>query len=185
MAPVAGDTRCGLLETDTDISGLPGCHRGKESACRCRRRGLDRYSCLENPHGQRGLVGYSLRGHGEADGTEHAQVCICARAYFYIEYFTVSTRALWSFQGVVSTVSFVLPGLLAYSHHHGEVCEPAEKGLCFRRTQPLRAQSELQVALLVAFVIGEQGKCPRERSREPASSPDRLGTDQKRRGVRK
>ena len=84
------------------------------------------------------------------------------------------------FQGIVSTVSFPLPGLLAYSRHHGEVCEPAEKGLHFRRSQPLRAQSELQVALLVVFVTGEWGESPpREEqgagSREPASSPDRLG----------
>ena len=28
------------------------------------------YSCLENPHGQRSLVGYSPRGHKESDTTE-------------------------------------------------------------------------------------------------------------------
>ena len=28
------------------------------------------YSCLENPHGQRNLVGYSLWGHKESDTTE-------------------------------------------------------------------------------------------------------------------
>ena len=28
------------------------------------------YSCLENPHGQRSLVGYSLWGHKESDRTE-------------------------------------------------------------------------------------------------------------------
>ena len=28
------------------------------------------YSCLENPHGQRGLVGYSPWGHKELDTTE-------------------------------------------------------------------------------------------------------------------
>ena len=30
------------------------------------------YSCLENPHGQRSLVGYSLEGHKELDMTEVA-----------------------------------------------------------------------------------------------------------------
>ena len=30
------------------------------------------YSCLENPHGQRSLVGYSLEGHKELDTTEVA-----------------------------------------------------------------------------------------------------------------
>ena len=28
------------------------------------------YSCLENPHGQRSLVGYSPLGHKESDTTE-------------------------------------------------------------------------------------------------------------------
>ena len=28
------------------------------------------YSCLENPHGQRSLAGYSLRGRKELDRTE-------------------------------------------------------------------------------------------------------------------
>ena len=31
------------------------------------------YSCLENPHGQRGLAGYSPWGHKESDMTEHTQ----------------------------------------------------------------------------------------------------------------
>ena len=30
------------------------------------------YSCWENPHGQRSLVGYSLWNHKESDITEHA-----------------------------------------------------------------------------------------------------------------
>ena len=29
------------------------------------------YSCLENPHGQRSLVGYSPQGGKESDTTEH------------------------------------------------------------------------------------------------------------------
>ena len=29
------------------------------------------YSCLENPHGQRSLAGYSPRGLKESDTTEH------------------------------------------------------------------------------------------------------------------
>ena len=29
------------------------------------------YSCLENPHGQRSLVGFSPWGHKESDRTEH------------------------------------------------------------------------------------------------------------------
>ena len=32
------------------------------------------YSCLENPHGQRSLSGYSPWGRSESDVTEHTQV---------------------------------------------------------------------------------------------------------------
>ena len=34
------------------------------------------YSCLENPHGQRTLAGYSLLGRKESDMTE-AKACTC------------------------------------------------------------------------------------------------------------
>ena len=34
------------------------------------------YSCLENPHGQRCLMGYSPWGRKESDRTEY--VCICS-----------------------------------------------------------------------------------------------------------
>ena len=30
------------------------------------------YPCLENPHGQRSLAGYSLRGRKESDTTKHS-----------------------------------------------------------------------------------------------------------------
>ena len=30
------------------------------------------YSCLENPHGERSLVGYSPQGRKESDTTEHS-----------------------------------------------------------------------------------------------------------------
>ena len=58
---------------------------GKESACSVGDPGLIpelprspgegngnplQYSCLENPHGQRSLEGYSPRGHKESDMTE-------------------------------------------------------------------------------------------------------------------
>ena len=65
--------------------GFPGGSYGKESPCnmgdlgslpgygRSPTGGHDnplQYSCLENPHGQRSLVGYSPRGHKESDKTE-------------------------------------------------------------------------------------------------------------------
>ena len=64
---------------------FPGDSDGKESACNAGDLGsipgLGRsprgghgnplqYSCLENPHGQRSLAGYSLRGCKESDMTE-------------------------------------------------------------------------------------------------------------------
>ena len=68
-----------------DIQASLGGSDGKESACNARGLGsipgLGRcpgrehgnslqYSCLENPHGQRSLVGYSPWGHKESDTTE-------------------------------------------------------------------------------------------------------------------
>ena len=65
--------------------GFPGSSDGKESACnvgdlgsipglgRSPRSGHGNsllYSCQENPHGQRSLVGYSPWGHKESDTTE-------------------------------------------------------------------------------------------------------------------
>ena len=72
---------------------MPGGLDGKESACNAGDPGFDlwvgkipwrghgnprQYSCLENPHGQKGLVGYSPWGHKESDTTEQlstAQLC--------------------------------------------------------------------------------------------------------------
>ena len=68
--------------------GFPGGSDGKESTSNARdlgsMPGLERYpgeghgnplqySCLENPHAQRSLVGYSPMGHKESGVTEHTQ----------------------------------------------------------------------------------------------------------------
>ena len=68
-----------------EIWGFPGGLDGEESACNAGDLdsipGLERspgggqgnpfqYSCLENPHGQRSLAGYSPWGHKESDTTE-------------------------------------------------------------------------------------------------------------------
>ena len=64
---------------------FPGSSDGKESTCNVGDMGLIaglgrspggghgnplQYSCLENPHGQRRLIGYSPWGHKELDTTE-------------------------------------------------------------------------------------------------------------------
>ena len=70
------------------LLGFPGGSDGKESACSEGDLGLFpglgrspggghgnplQYSCLENSHGQRSLVGYSLWGLKESDTTKHSQ----------------------------------------------------------------------------------------------------------------
>ena len=65
--------------------GFPGGSNCEESTCNERDRGSIsgwgrspggghgnplQYSCLENPHGQRSMVGHSLWGHKESDTTE-------------------------------------------------------------------------------------------------------------------
>ena len=67
------------------IQGFPGSSAGKESACKAGDPGSIlgsrrspggghgnqlQYSCLENPHGQRSLVGYSPWCHKQSDMTE-------------------------------------------------------------------------------------------------------------------
>ena len=71
--------------THSSILRLSCCSDGRESACNAGDLssipGLGRsvggghgnplqYSCLENPHGQRSLMGYSPWGHRESDTTE-------------------------------------------------------------------------------------------------------------------
>ena len=88
--------RDGLLPTSVFL-GFPDGSDGRESACNVGDLGsipgLERlpggghgnplqYFCLENPHGQRSLVGYSPWGHKESDTTErlsmHAVRCMYA-----------------------------------------------------------------------------------------------------------
>ena len=45
-----------------DVGSIPGLAGGNGNPLR--------YSCLENPHGQRSLTGYSPLGHKESDTTE-------------------------------------------------------------------------------------------------------------------
>ena len=77
-----------LLGPSREIRGLPSGSDSKESACNAEDTGdvglipeLGRspgggcgnplqYSCLENPHGQRSLAGYSPWGHKELDTTQ-------------------------------------------------------------------------------------------------------------------
>ena len=53
-----------------DLSSIPGLGRSPAG----RHGNPLQYSCLENPHGQRSLVGYSSRGHIESDTTERLSI---------------------------------------------------------------------------------------------------------------
>ena len=79
------DLDMGSYRKEVTEGGFPGSLAGKESACSVGDLGsipgLGRfpggghgnplqYSCLENPQGQRSLVGYSPWGHTELDKTE-------------------------------------------------------------------------------------------------------------------
>ena len=96
--------------------GFPGGTDGKESSCNVGDLGsipgLGRspggghgnpfqYSCLEDPHGQRSLVGYSPWDHKESDTTERLThirggVCVCVRVWV-----CVHTRVLIRFSCVL------------------------------------------------------------------------------------
>ena len=82
-----------LLNLDrlTRSMGFPGSSAGKESVGNARDPdsipGLGsspggghgsppQYSCLENPHGQRSLAGYSLWGRKESDTTERLSTAL-------------------------------------------------------------------------------------------------------------
>ena len=57
------------------------------------------YSCLENPHGQRSLAGYSPWGHKELDRTERLTFTftfkVCSRAAVSL---CISISNIWEFQ---------------------------------------------------------------------------------------
>ena len=78
------------------FQGFPGDSDRKESACHAGDLGLIpglerspeegnanplQYSCLDNPHGQRSLVGYSSWGCKESDTTERLSTTVFNYAY--------------------------------------------------------------------------------------------------------
>ena len=84
------------MDIKTDAECVPGGSDGKESACNAgdsgSNPGLGRspeegngnplpYSCLENPHGQRSLVGCSPWGHKKLDMTERLNPTPCLCVY--------------------------------------------------------------------------------------------------------
>ena len=70
------ESACNVLE---DLSLIPGLGRSLGE----RHGNLLQYSCLENTHGQRNLVGYSLWGCKELDTTEQLSTYISKLYYLY------------------------------------------------------------------------------------------------------
>ena len=52
--------------SEGDLDSIPGLGRSSGGGC----SNPFQYSCLENPHGQRSLMGYSSQGHKESDMTK-------------------------------------------------------------------------------------------------------------------
>ena len=88
--------------------GFPGGSDGKKSACNAGDLGLIpgvgrslgggngnpfQHSCLENPHGQRSLVGYSPQGHKESDMTE--RLSTQHSTYTDYSFLSVSSTVKW------------------------------------------------------------------------------------------
>ena len=100
----------------TCIKGFPGGSVGKESTCNAGDLGLipglgrspggrhgnpSQYSCLENPHGQRSLVGCSSWGCKESDRTEQ-----------------LSTHKVHSSNCSVNVSHYYYCCCCCYDHHH-------------------------------------------------------------------
>ena len=91
-----GNSQCTTLNGPI-ISGFPGGSDGKEFACNAGDLGLIpwlgrspggghdqplQYSCLEHPHGQRSLTGYSPWGRKELDMTVQLSTALHTPSYF-------------------------------------------------------------------------------------------------------
>ena len=81
------------------FEGFPGESDSKESACNSGDLGSIlglgtsaggghgnplQYYCLENPHGQRSLVGYSPQGHKESDAIKNSTAQTWVQQKYYI-----------------------------------------------------------------------------------------------------
>ena len=120
--------------------GFPSGSDGKESACNAGDLGsipgLGRspgggpgnplqYSCLENPHGQRSLVGYSLWDHKELDTTEltehsTAQTYLHVTFEIFVYVLNPTPRSIWN-QFLLTDFHFLYMGhifiFLCVSHN--------------------------------------------------------------------
>ena len=78
-----GDNKCKRQMNYTAYfeGGFPRCLTGKESACQCRRGGLElwigKIPWRRKWHGQRSLAGNSPQGLQESDTTEHTPILKC------------------------------------------------------------------------------------------------------------
>ena len=108
---------------------FPGVSDGKESACSAGDLGLIRglgrslgggngnplqYSCLENPHGQRSLEGYSPWGRKESDITEHLSTAHISLSQYHLlkSHFTNSLQCHLCHKSSMRAYIGLFPGSL-------------------------------------------------------------------------
>lgn len=98
------------------------------------------YSCPGKAHGPRGLVGCSLQLRKSQMGLSMRKSAY-ARVHISTSIISLCQREPLEFSRR-SFPSSLLPGLSACSHHHGEVCEPAEKKASAFTQNPARESPE-------------------------------------------
>ena len=93
-----GDSRLKNLPANAGDAGNTGSTPGSGRSPGGGNGNPVQYSCLENPHGQRSMVGYSPWGHKESDMTEHTHTAIqCAFIYKTIKALRKISSMLQSF----------------------------------------------------------------------------------------
>ena len=117
--------------------GFPGGSDSKESSCSVGDPGLIlglgrspgegqgnplQYSCLENPHGQRSLVGYSPCGHKELNTTEQLKIFL----FFFTLSWLEMLKVVVVFNGVIIMlyIQFYVPEIAVFYW---------VKALCYRQ----------------------------------------------------
>ena len=149
--------------------GFPDGSDGKEFACNAGELGLIpglgrfpggghgnpfQYSCLENPRGQRSLVGYSPRGRRESDTTERLSTHTQERFQFW---FNIFLKKKIYFINITEIMLFgIYPNELK-NYVHTKTC------------------MWLSIEALFIIVKTSRGRWPRRQSRKTLSSPPPTG----------
>ena len=88
-----------------DLGSIPGLGRSLQG----RHGNPLQYSCLENPHGQRSLVGYSPWGQKKSDTTERQSIAQHSRSTHWVDFHVVYNRFSLVVYFIHSTVCMSIP----------------------------------------------------------------------------